>query len=197
MEERDTKRIAETGREAEEAYLQKTLQVVKHNVETYESEMARMQEEIDEMLDHYHDNDDEIYTALSNTVTMRDNMKHALTKNQKAVNKPYFGRIIFYDETLKKEESLYIGRGGIAKDTTHQMVIDWRAPIANAYYENGLGKCSYPAPDGKELPIDLQLKRTYEIEEGRLLDYFDTEVVANDDLLTKYLICNDLLSSTN
>ena len=52
MEERDTKRIAETGREAEEAYLQKTLQVVKHNVETYESEMARMQEEIDEMLDH-------------------------------------------------------------------------------------------------------------------------------------------------
>ena len=190
MEERDTKRIAETGREAEEAYLQKTLQVVKHNVETYESEMARMQEEIDEMLDHYHDNDDEIYTALSNTVTMRDNMKHALTKNQKAVNKPYFGRIIFYDETLKKEESLYIGRGGIAKDTTHQMVIDWRAPIANAYYENGLGKCSYPAPDGKELPIDLQLKRTYEIEEGRLLDYFDTEVVANDDLLTKYLARN-------
>ena len=190
MEERETKRIAETGRGAEEAYLQKTLQVVKHNVETYESEMARMQEEIDEMLDHYHDNDDEIYTALSNTVTMRDNMKHALTKNQKAVNKPYFGRIIFYDETLKKEESLYIGRGGIAKDTTHQMVIDWRAPVANAYYENGLGKCSYPAPDGKELPIDLQLKRTYEIEEGKLLDYFDTEVVANDDLLTKYLAKN-------
>lgn len=190
MEKREGMRIAETGREAEEAYLQKTLQVVKHNVKSYEREMARMQEEIDEMLDHYHDNDDEIYTTLSNTVTMRDNMKHALTKNQKAVNKPYFGRVIFYDETLKREESLYIGRGGIAKDTTHQMVIDWRAPVANVYYENGLGKCSYPAPDGKEIPIDLQLKRTYEIEEGRLLDYFDTEVVANDDLLTKYLAKN-------
>lgn len=70
------------------------------------------------------------------------------------------------------------------------MVIDWRAPVANAYYENGLGKCSYSAPEGMELPIDLKLKRTYEIDEGKLLDYFDTEVVANDDLLMKYLSKN-------
>ena len=70
------------------------------------------------------------------------------------------------------------------------MVTDWRAPVANAYYENGLGKCSYPAPDGAEMKIDLKLKRTYEIEEGKLLDFYDTEVVANDDLLTKYLAKN-------
>ena len=69
-------------------------------------------------------------------------------------------------------------------------MIDWRAPVANAYYENGLGKCSYTAPGGRELPIDLQLKRTYEIEEGQLRDYFDTEVIANDDLLMKYLSKN-------
>src|SRR5699024_822660 len=30
-------------------------------------------------------------------------------------------------------------------------------------------------------------KRTYEIENGQLLDFFDSEVIANDDLLTKYL----------
>ncbi|MBQ8596730.1 MAG: AAA family ATPase, partial [Lachnospiraceae bacterium] len=182
--------FADTGRKEEEAYLQETLQVIKTNIANYETEVSQMQEQIDEMLDHYHDNDVEIYTALSNTVTMRDNMKHALLKNQKAIKKPYFGRIIFRDETLEKEESLYIGRGGISKDTTHQMVIDWRAPVANAYYENGLGKCSYLSPDGKELPIDLKLKRTYEIEDGTLLEYFDTEVIANDDLLTKYLAKN-------
>lgn len=65
--------------------------------------------------------------------------------------------------------------------------MDWRAPVANAYYENGLGECSYCAPDGRELPIRLDLKRTYEIDQGKLLDYFDTEVIANDELLTKYL----------
>jgi len=68
--------------------------------------------------------------------------------------------------------------------------VDWRAPVANAYYENGLGECSYHAPDGRELPIRLDLKRTYEIDNGRLLDYFDTEVIANDELLTKYLAKN-------
>lgn len=190
QKEQKTVVSATTGRRAEEAYLQKTLQVIKTNIAAYETEVSQMQEQIDEMLDHYHDNDVEIYTALSNTVTMRDNMKHALLKNQKAIKKPYFGRIIFQDETLEKEESLYIGHGGISKDTTHQMVIDWRAPVANAYYENGLGKCSYLSPEGKELPIDLKLKRTYEIEDGSLLDYFDTEVIANDDLLTKYLAKN-------
>ena len=190
MEKRepDKKNSAEWQREEE--YLNQTLDIVKRNVENYESEIREMSEQIEEMLQHYHDNDVEVYTQLSNTVTMRDHMQFALMRNRKATKKPYFGRIDFLDETLQKKESLYIGRGGIAKDTTHQMVVDWRAPVANAYYENGLGECSYCAPDGRELPIRLDLKRTYEIDNGKLLDYFDTEVIANDELLTKYLAKN-------
>lgn len=187
-EEPDKKSSAEWQREEE--YLNQTLDIVKRNVENYESEIREMSEQIEEMLQHYHDNDVEVYTQMSNTVTMRDHMQSALKRNQRATKKPYFGRIDFLDETLQKEEALYIGRGGIAKDTTHQMVVDWRAPVANAYYENGLGECSYCAPDGRELPIRLDLKRTYEIDNGRLLDYFDTEVIANDELLTKYLAKN-------
>lgn len=179
-----------TDREAEEQYLKQTLKVVETNLENYSRESARMQSEIDEMLEHYHDNDVELWTILNNTITLNDHMKRALERNERAKEKPYFGRIIFHDETLDKDESLYIGKGGISSDRTSQVVVDWRAPVANAYYENGLGKCSYAAPDGKELPIDLQLKRTFEIENGRLLDYFDTEVVANDDLLMKYLSKN-------
>ncbi|MCI9315884.1 MAG: DUF4968 domain-containing protein [Lachnospiraceae bacterium] len=178
------------SRQAEEDYLQQTLDVVKDNLKNYGHEVSRMQEDIDEMLAHYHDNDTEVLTILNNTVTMHDHMKRALLRNEKALHKPYFGRIIFHDEALDKEESIYIGRGGISKDTTHWMVTDWRAPVANAYYENGLGRCSYEAPGGQQIEIDLQVKRTYEIEEGRLLDYFDSEVIANDDLLTKYLAKN-------
>ena len=178
------------SRQAEENYLEQTLDVVKDNLTNYGREVSRMQEDIDEMLAHYHDNDVEVLTILNNTVTMHDHMKRALLRNEKALNKPYFGRIIFHDEALDKEESIYIGRGGISKDTTHWMVTDWRAPVANAYYENGLGKCSYEAPGGARIQIDLQVKRTYEIESGRLLDYFDSEVIANDDLLTKYLAKN-------
>lgn len=187
-EEPDKKSSAEW--QQEEEYLNQTLDIVKRNVENYESEIREMSDQIEEMLQHYHDNDVEVYTQMSNTVTMRDHMQSALRRNQRATKKPYFGRIDFWDETLQKEEALYIGRGGIAKDTTHQVVVDWRAPVANAYYENGLGECSYCAPDGRELPIRLDLKRTYEIDQGKLLDYFDTEVIANDELLTKYLAKN-------
>lgn len=179
-----------TDKESEKLYLKETLQVIEDNLKNYSSEVTRMQAEIDEMLEHYHDNDVELWTILNNTITLNDHMKRNLERNERARHKPYFGRIIFHDETLDKEESLYIGKGGISRDNTNWMVVDWRAPVANAYYENGLGKCSYAAPGGKELPIDLQLKRTFEIEEGNLLDYFDTEVIANDDLLMKYLSKN-------
>lgn len=179
-----------TDRESEKQYLKDTLEVVESNLKNYGSEVSRMQAQIDEMLEHYHDNDVELWTLLNNTITMNDHMKRALQRNERARSKPYFGRIVFRDETLGKEESLYIGKGGISRDNTNWIVVDWRAPVANAYYENGLGKCSYTAPGGRELPIDLQLKRTYEIEAGRLLDYFDTEVIANDDLLMKYLSKN-------
>ena len=190
MEKREPDKKSSAEWQQEEEYLNQTLDIVKRNVENYESEIREMSDQIEEMLQHYHDNDVEVYTQMSNTVTMRDHMQSALKRNQRATKKPYFGRIDFLDETLQKEETLYIGRGGIAKDTTHQVVVDWRAPVANAYYENGLGECSYHAPDGRELPIRLDLKRTYEIDNGRLLDYFDTEVIANDELLTKYLAKN-------
>ena len=190
MEKREPDKKSSAEWQQEEEYLNRTLDIVKRNVENYESEIREMSDQIEEMLQHYHDNDVEVYTQMSNTVTMRDHMQSALKRNQRATKKPYFGRIDFLDETLQKEEALYIGRGGIAKDTTHQVVVDWRAPVANAYYENGLGECSYHAPDGRELPIRLDLKRTYEIDNGRLLDYFDTEVIANDELLTKYLAKN-------
>ena len=178
------------SRQEEERYLEQTLAVVKDNLANYGCEVNRMQEDIDEMLAHYHDNDVEVYTILNNTITLHDHMKRALIRNEKALAKPYFGRIIFHDETIDKEESIYIGKGGISRDSTHWMVVDWRAPVANAYYENGLGRCSYEAPNDTQIEIDLKHKRTYEIEDGKLLDFFDSEVIANDDLLTKYLAKN-------
>lgn len=190
MKQEKGKKTIGLSRPDEEAYLAETLSVVQDNVADYGREVSRMQADIDEMLAHYHDNDTEVLTILNNTVTLHEHMKRALVRNEKAMSKPYFGRIIFQDENLHKRESIYIGKGGISKDATHYMVVDWRAPVANVYYENGLGKCSYAAPDDAQIPIELELKRTYEIEDGRLLDFFDTEVVANDDLLTKYLAKN-------
>lgn len=173
----------------EEEHLKYVISIVGENVKNYTVQSAQMKTDIEDMWKRYHDNDVELYTTLCNTITMYEHMKRALERNEKAMNKPYFGSIVYHDELLNRTESIYIGKGGISVDTTHQLVIDWRAPVANAYYENGLGRCSYISPGG-EVTIDLQRKRTYEIENGRLLEYFDAELIANDDLLTKYLAKN-------
>lgn len=190
MNQDEKKEIQNTSLQAEEEFLQRTLSVIRNNLESYGCLVNEKRMEIDEMLEHFHDDNPELINLLENTITLHDHMKRALERNEKAQGKPYFGRIVYYDELLSKEESLYIGRGGISIDATRQIVIDWRAPVANAYYENGLGECSYTAPGGKQIPINLELKRTYEIDKGKLLEYFDSEVVANDDLLTKYLAKN-------
>ncbi len=179
-----------TTRADEDRYLSETLEVVKANTANYKRQAAQMKADIDDMLEHYHDNDMESLTELNNTVTLYEHVKTALEHNTRALAKPYFGRIIFQDKTFHCQESLYIGRGGISRDTIHPVVVDWRAPVANAYYESGLGECSYTAPGGQEMPIDLQLKRTYEIEDGTLKNYFDSEIIANDELLTRYLARN-------
>lgn len=179
-----------TTRQDEEAFLEEALSVIHDNLANYGGQVESLRAEIDVMLDHFHDDNPELINLLENTMTLHDQMNMVYEKNQKALNKPYFGRIDFHDETLDRDETIYIGKGGISRDTTHQIVVDWRAPVANSYYENGLGKCSYTAPGDKQIAIELNLKRTYEIEKGRLLDYFDSEVIANDDLLTKYLSKN-------
>lgn len=182
--------ISGISRRDEEAFLEQILSVIRANLDNYSRDVGRLREQIDEMLEHFHDDNPELINLLENTITLHDHMKRALERNEKALGKPYFGRIVYFDKALGRNESLYIGRGGISKDATTQVVIDWRAPVANAYYENGLGPCSYTAPGGRQIDIELNLKRTYEIEKGKLLDYFDSEVIANDDLLTKYLSKN-------
>ena len=179
-----------TSRQSEEQHLAMTLKIVRDNMEKYGREAASLRQGIDDMQAHFHDDNPELINELENTYTMYNFMTKTLERHERAMKKPYFGRIDFHDETLNRQESFYIGRSGIARDVIHPVVIDWRSPAANTYYENGLGRCSYLAPDGKEIPIDLKLKRTYEIENGQLQNIFDTEVIANDDILTKYLSKN-------
>ena len=98
---------------------------------------------------------------------------------------PYFARIDFQrdDENSKKE--FYIGRRGVSKDG-EIIVTDWRAPISSLYYDKEVGKCDFEAPEGT-VKGDMLLKRQFEIEQGKLFNYFDVDLVNGDSLLQKYL----------
>ncbi|MBQ1850300.1 MAG: hypothetical protein II139_08025 [Lachnospiraceae bacterium] len=92
---------------------------VKMDVRRFESELHAMQEEFDE-------NDKEQQAMWHNADARFREANQELRRAAQARKKPYFGRIDFTDEDLKKEESFYIGRSVIARDPAHPEVIDWR-----------------------------------------------------------------------
>ena len=102
---------------------------------------------------------------------------------------PYFARIDFTIDGEDGKHVIYIGKHGVMMDS-NIVVTDWRAPISSLYYNGDLGRASYEAPDGT-INGNLSLKRQFEIEKGQLLDYYDVDLVSNDQLLQKYLNTNN------
>lgn len=177
-------------REAEEAHLAQTIEITQQNLDKNIAQEQSLKEDIHTLLETYGAKDVEALSLIDNTQLMYETVKRDRSRLEKARKKPYFGRIDFYDEDSKKDEALYIGRVGISKNIIDKVVIDWRAPVALVYYENAVGPCEYTVQNEKTYAIDLLMKRTYEIENDTLKDFYDSDVVANDELLTKYLAKN-------
>ena len=152
----------------------------RQSVQALAEELHAMQEEFDE-------NDKEAQTLWHNADARFKFVNQDLRRAEQARKKPYFGRIDFRDKKLKKDEVYYIGRSVIADNPAEPEVIDWRAPIASVYYDAALGDVSYSVKGEGKYDITLSRKRTYEIENDELKDFYDSDVVANDELLTKYL----------
>ena len=155
----------------------------RQSVQALAEELHAMQEEFDE-------NDKEAQTLWHNADARFKFVNQDLRRAEQARKNPYFGRIDFRDKKLKKDEVYYIGRSVIADNPAEPEVIDWRAPIASVYYDAALGDVSYSVKGEGKYDITLSRKRTYEIENDELKDFYDSDVVANDELLTKYLARN-------
>lgn len=177
-------------RKEEEQHLEEVIRITEENLERTRAEEKRLAGDIHELIESYGAKDVEALSMIHNTQVMYEEVKNNLERCEKARKKPYFGRIDLYDKQLKREEAFYIGKVGVVRNIVEPEVIDWRAPIASVYYENGLGDCSYSVKNEKTYQIRLNRKRTYEIEEDKLKDFYDSDVVANDELLTKYLAKN-------
>ena len=95
-----------------------------------------------------------------------------LSKYEESYNVPYFARIDFKEKGYDLE-SFYIGKFGLNDNINNEeVVIDWRAPVANLYYNGTFGESYYTSPNGV-INGDLKLKRKFLIKEGTLVDAFD------------------------
>lgn len=97
--------------------------------------------------------------------------------------RPYFGRVDF--ESADDKIKAYIGLTGI-DDGQDYYVIDWRAPVAELFYEAGKGPASINLPSGKSEGL-LTLKRQYDITNGELNDAYDVDADIFDEYLQKIL----------
>ena len=177
-------------RQDEEKRLQHTLEIAQRKVEANRQSVQALAEELHAMQEEFDENDKEAQTLWHNADARFKFVNQDLRRAEQARKKPYFGRIDFRDKKLKKDEVYYIGRSVIADNPAEPEVIDWRAPIASVYYDAALGDVSYSVKGEGKYDIILSRKRTYEIENDELKDFYDSDVVANDELLTKYLARN-------
>lgn len=171
----------------EENQLYNCEEVIQSNIDILTTQVKEMQEQTKEMYDNYRSNNPELHNELVVGMDLQSQAEKSLRKNLLAKDKPYFGRIDYMEHGEEKEFSLYIGKNGIMKSPSELLIVDWRAPIASVYYDSDIGESSYPSPLGETIYVDLGLKRTFEISKGILKDFYDANVIANDEFLTKYL----------
>lgn len=111
-----------------------------------EKEFLREKEKLKQVCEKLVTEEKELENNLSNTSSNyeKDSYVRAhlvylghkkLLDLKKIKDKPYFARIDFQANNEQKEE-LYIGKLSILDSKTQEpIIIDWRAPISNLYYD--------------------------------------------------------------
>lgn len=103
-----------------------------------------------------------------------DLAKKDIMKYEESYNSPYFGRVDFREKKTINVEKIYIGKHGVTdSENGDEIVVDWRAPVADLYYSGTGGDASYKAPIGI-IDGELSLKRKFLFDsEGELERVFD------------------------
>ena len=130
------------------------------------------------------------FEAMSHSITQYNIEQDAATEKlgrvKRLLKAPYFARVKLQFDPTEEPEDYYIGSAGVSENAFEHLVIDWRSPIAETYYNQENGKTFYTV-NGKRVDVDLQLRRQYNLEEDRLFSFFDTQVAIEDPMLLQSL----------
>lgn len=102
------------------------------------------------------------------------------------LEQPYFAKVRLRYPAKDEVRDLYIGVAGATDDEFKRLVVDWRSPVAEVYYNQENGPTSYEA-NGRRIEVDLELRRQFDIERDVLKAYFDTTVAIEDPMLLRSL----------
>ncbi|HBE79413.1 MAG TPA: DNA helicase, partial [Firmicutes bacterium] len=169
------------------AHLNYTLNYVEKSLATTISRKKQVGREVAQRDPRYLDRNSQEFIDLMVNTQLLSGADLKLRNLETARQKPYFARIDFHEDGKPEKEQLYIGKMCLTRDEDQRLIIvDWRAPIANMYYESRLGEAGYQCPDG-EIKGQLSLKRQFSIDKGQLEEIFDIDITTNDQFLQSYL----------
>lgn len=110
-----------------------------------------------------------------------------VSRLERMLQSPYFGRIDFLEDGEENAEQIYIGIYSLSRsDTMEILVYDWRAPISSMFYDFETGLCNYDCPAGL-IKGRMLLKRQYKIENKNIVYMFDSSLSINDEMLQEIL----------
>ncbi len=167
-----------------------TLGYVEKSLDSTVKKKERLDNDIDNVSKHFTSENSQSFIDMMINTTIRDSLALRLRNLFVARSKPYFARIDFREKDSNKKENIYIGKMSLMRDEDQEVIIvDWRAPIANLYYEGRIGEADYWCPGGN-IEGELTLKRQFAINEGILQEIFDIDITTNDEFLQTYLGAN-------
>ena len=130
------------------------------------------------------------FEAMSHSIDQynieQNSLQEKLGRVKRLLKAPYFARVRLQFEPDEEPEDYYIGSAGISESAYEHLVIDWRSPIAETYYNQENGKTHYTV-NGTRVDVDLQLRRQFHLEKDRLYSFFDTQVAIEDPMLLQSL----------
>ncbi len=167
-----------------------TLGYVDKSLEIFAVKKGRVDSDLEKVRKHFNAENSQDYIDIIVNNLLQGHMDLKLRNLMAAKSKPYFARIDFSEKGKKEAEKLYIGKMSLIREEDQKLIIvDWRAPVANLYYEGRLGNASYDCPDGN-IKGTLDLKRQFSIDNGKLNDIFDIDITTNDEFLQSNLGAN-------
>ena len=130
------------------------------------------------------------YAVLNNLIRdynlEQDADSERLAAAAKLLEQPYFAKISLEMRPGAPAKDIYIGLAGVADENYRRMVVDWRSPVAEVYYNQENGATSYEA-NGRTIKVNLLNRRQFDIEGKTLRAYFDSDVAIEDSLLLQSL----------
>ena len=98
------------------------------------------------------------------------------------LRQPYFAKVTLEMRPGRPPRDVYIGAAGMTDEHKRPLIVDWRSPVAETYYNQEMGPTSYQV-DGRTRTVNLLLRRQFDITGDVLNSYFDTTVAIEDSLL--------------